>query len=243
MPTLSSTSTGLLTNPAVPRLPGAPTLITFQTNTVNRAPWNLDETNYFACDAVVSVEYTGDVEVTDHPVEKGSDISDNARPMPEVVKIHGFVSSTPISSQLRNLNPGATYPAPSAPQTGQQASRAQAAFTLLKDAKDNATFLSVVTDLYQFDSMIIKSLTLTRDNTTGDSLDFTATLRHVRIVSSQIATLVPVTAQHGVATDKGRDSTKPATTKQQEDLDGLTKIANGISHLLGQKYQGNTQGQ
>ena len=50
----------------------------------------------FLIDCSISENHTFDSDVTDYPVESGSNISDNIRPLPLVVEIEGVVSNTPI---------------------------------------------------------------------------------------------------------------------------------------------------
>ncbi len=47
-------------------------------------------------DAVVDEVHSSEVDVTEHPVEEGSDISDHARPRADVIRIEGVVTNQPI---------------------------------------------------------------------------------------------------------------------------------------------------
>lgn len=59
------------------------------------------QTEFVQFDVVSVQSHEGTVEVTEHPVEEGSDIADHARPVPELLSIEGFVSNKPMWS-----NPG-----------------------------------------------------------------------------------------------------------------------------------------
>jgi hypothetical protein len=59
------------------------------------------QTEFVQFDVVTVITHEGTVEVTEHPVEEGSDIADHARPVPEFLSIEGFVSNKPMAS-----NPG-----------------------------------------------------------------------------------------------------------------------------------------
>src|SRR5687767_8934803 len=59
-------------------------------------------------DASISEQHTGEVEVTDHPVEKGANVADHARPKPNMLTIDGMISNTPLSraQQTRIIESG-----------------------------------------------------------------------------------------------------------------------------------------
>jgi hypothetical protein len=58
-------------------------------------------TEFVIFDACTAQTHEGTVEITEHPVEEGSDVADHARPAPERLSLEGFVSNTPMWS-----NPG-----------------------------------------------------------------------------------------------------------------------------------------
>lgn len=51
-----------------------------------------------ALDAVVTVQFTFSVEVTDHPIEDGSVVSDHAIKQPVLITVDGVVTETPIDA-------------------------------------------------------------------------------------------------------------------------------------------------
>jgi hypothetical protein len=167
-------------------------------------------------DASISENHEMEAEVTEHPVESGSQVSDNVRRKPLRVTINGIVSNTPIVSgivraaqQIQGLYDG---------NSDTDAARAETAFTTLENIFNNQKLISIYTKLKQYDSMVIKSLTIPRDKSTGDALRFTAVCWEIRIVQAQ-------TVQVSLARGKGRQRTgkksaqaAPAAEQQKSSL-------------------------
>src|ERR1019366_3122042 len=65
-------------------------------------------------DAIYSEEHNQSSMVTDHPVEQGTNITDNVRPLPAKVTLEVFVSNTPVNSPhaVRTSLPLAPLPQP-----------------------------------------------------------------------------------------------------------------------------------
>lgn len=143
-------------------------------------------------DASVTESHTGEVEVTEHPVEQGANIADHARPKPDSVTIEGIVSNTPLShAQATRIteSQGVTFETTSlADAIAGQAGNAESALATLRDLKDNPRLVTIVTALHTYDSMILISLSVPRDARSGDALRFTATFRQVRLVSNKTTT-------------------------------------------------------
>ena len=72
---------------------------------------------FMSFDAVLSEEHARTSQVTDHPVEEGTNIVDNVRPLPDRLTLEVFVSDTPIASPLSVLSP-ATLDIPMPAQGG-----------------------------------------------------------------------------------------------------------------------------
>jgi hypothetical protein len=51
-------------------------------------------------DVVTHEEHEGSVTITEHPVEDGPDVADHARPQAETITVEGFVSNSPLATNL-----------------------------------------------------------------------------------------------------------------------------------------------
>lgn len=157
-------------------------------------------------DASVTEEHSAEVEVTDHPVETGSSISDHARPRSEVLRIEGLVTNSPLPT---SADVPATYTR--AGQTVTSSSRfyetrAGQAYADLKAMKDSGQLLTVVTALRSYDNMVIQTLNVPRDATSGQALRFSAVLKQIRIVSNKSVNVVQVAKKKK---DQGTVTPKP----------------------------------
>ena len=120
---------------------------------------------------VVSETHTDTLEITEHPVESGSNIADHAYLKPAQVKMDvGFAGGgawpfDAIASMLTPPGPAEIY---------QQ----------LLDLQASRTPLDVVTGKRKYQNMLIQSMEVTTDNLKENVLRATLTLREVRISQS-----------------------------------------------------------
>lgn len=158
-------SVGLLAEEAV--LVGLATLL-FQANPVKIGSITLD-----ACTAE---EHSSEVELTDHPVEKGADISDHRRPKPKTLKLTGIVSNTPLEYLSLNNK------------------RAENAWDALNELQAGEELITVVTTLQNYDDMVITRISVPRDAARGNVIEVTIELRELIQVASETVAAPQVTA-------------------------------------------------
>lgn len=168
-------------------------------------------------DASVKEVHSGDVVITDHPVEEGSDISDHVRRNPEVLSVEGIVSNHPpiIARSIRAT--------PSIPG-GDPASRAEDAYGFLKELKDGAVFVGFSTTLRDYENMVIQSISIERSKDTGNIADLSIVLREVIVAQTEtVAAPDPVNPARKKSSSLGKkpkvDAT-PATAAKTDSLLG-----------------------
>lgn len=156
----------------------------------------------FEIDAAAQEEHSFDSEVTEYPVEKGADIADHVRSRPIVVTIEGIVSDTPLGSlrERRITEFGDPLVA------GDVSEGMFAKLQKIRDAREPVT---IVTSLRKYDNMVLQSISIPRDATTGDALRFRA--QFIQIVLVTNARTVIRTAEPGgkKKTDQGNKPTAP----------------------------------
>lgn len=128
----------------------------------------------FAIDATATQDHTLDSEVTDHPVESGSDITDNVRAQPITVALDCIVSNTPIGLVASQRDP-ATAPGDDA-------------YAKLLEIRDAREPVVIETERQRYENMVLQSLTIPIAADTGDSLRFRATFKQIRIVTNSRTT-------------------------------------------------------
>lgn len=141
-----------------------------------------------------SHQYTNTI--TDHPVEDGGNISDHSRPDPDLVTLRCFVSNTPLATAntSRTVQQGDIQFTTSAAESVQLGDnkRGKETFDALMKMRDEGQLIKVVTTLCTYprsgkstEGMLIQSLTIPRTSKNFDGLEFSATLKLIRIVQNR----------------------------------------------------------
>lgn len=169
-------------------------------------------------DAVFEETHESDLEVTDNPVETGVVVSDHAYMKPLRVKISAGVSDV-------RLNPFASDPFDSV------VSRSQRAFELLTELQKKAEPFDLQTGLKLYKNMVCTSIRTSQDKDSSAALLFTAELREVITVNTEIVqynTEPGATAmQAKPIRESGEQQIKEETRNRQSLLYSMTKIEKG----------------
>lgn len=126
-------------------------------------------------DVSLEEQHTLAAELTDHPVERGFDVTDHRRPGPAQLSMRGLVSDTPsgtIAAIGEAFDPGS-------------ASRSQDAYTILKEFHEKNAICAVITALRLYENMLLTRLSVQRDSATGKVLAFDTEWREIRIAESR----------------------------------------------------------
>ncbi len=148
--------------------------------------------NLLFFDATLKESHRGKNIITRQPVEQGIDITDNVRPEPDELSLDALITNSPLNSDGKDPN---------------TVNNASAAYQLLLSLKNDATFLSISTSLRDYDNMLISSLDVDRDKSTGQVLAVKIGFQSVLIVSSQ---QVPIPKKPSGKTKK-QEGMKPTT--------------------------------
>lgn len=129
----------------------------------------------FLIDCSLNEEHAFESEVTEYPVESGSNITDNIRPKPIVVTMECLVTNTPIGFLAQSRGAG----------SGNPSDPADDAYELLQKIRDKREPISIRTSLRTFDNMVLKSLSVPRAPDRGDALRFTAVFQQIQVVTNK----------------------------------------------------------
>ncbi len=173
-------------------------------------------------DASISETHARSVEITEHPVEAGVNVSDHVRQQPDNVVITGIISNTPAAL------PGTA----SGIAGGAVSNRDRDAFEILEDLQLNATIVTVISTIKVYDSMLLQNFTAPRDAGQGDSLNVTMTFRELLTAKTDF-TQPPVTAQESskATSSKGRQTPKTPAAETVESTN-QSLLSQGISALF-----------
>lgn len=189
-------------------------------------------------DVTISESHTGEVEITEHPVEEGFSVADHARPKQNNLTLTGLVSNTPISAdqKKRTVEVSGIKLETTALKDQIQgvAGYAENAETVLRNLKDTGKVITVYTHIRTYQNMILASLSIPRDGRTGDALQFTATFRQIRIVKNK--TTKKVVAKEPKAQPKanaGKQTPKDAGDTKKKSIAYKTAEKLGLLSKMG----------
>jgi hypothetical protein len=157
--------------------------------------------------------------VTDHPVERGFNVTDHSRPDPDKVTLRCFVSNTPLSveQKTRAVQEGSVKFRTTALQITETQGRGKAAFDKLKQLRDEGVLEKIITTLKNSETsptegMMITNLSISRTKENYDGLEFSISLKQVRIVQTrQASDSAPARdTRKGEKKKNGQQNTKPA---------------------------------
>lgn len=134
----------------------------------------------YPIDVAITQTPSFESDLTDHPVEQGSDVTDNIRTKPVSFEIEGIVSDTPLGLVAQD---------PSRQQSAGQPLPSQDAYRRLFDIWSNKRFVTLETDFGKFENMAVTRLTMPRSKDTGKALHFTGTFRQLRLVTNNRTTV------------------------------------------------------
>jgi len=139
----------------------------------------------------VAIEETweDEMQITEHPVERGAEISDHAfKRNPMVTMQCGWSNSdyAAILGTAEGVFFGGSLPS---------SEYIQLVYSQLLELQESAQPFSVMTSMRIYDSMLFKSLVVKRDPRTGNALMAQATLKAVRIVDTRATSLPARTDQ------------------------------------------------
>lgn len=183
-------------------------------------------------DAVLEETHESELEVTDNPVETGVVVSDHAFMKPLRVTLSAGVTDTPLKSWQSS---GGTGKDAWSKQDGgdpfsSDSGRSRRAFELLTELQALAEPFDVQTGLKLYSNMVCTSIRASQDKDSSGALLFTAELREVIVVHTQVVKYPPRKAgatkrQAGAKKDKGEQQGKEVTEKPKKQSLGKKLLA------------------
>jgi len=198
-----------------------------------KSPGKIDQ---IQLDCVLRENHSFQNEVTNFPIEDGSQISDHIVRQPTRLTLDGFVTNSPVNllGIASNLIKG----------LGRE--RVETALTELlviqEGALDNAgnithKLITVATGLRTYNDMAMVSLNIPRDRTTGDTLRFTAEFVRVNIATSEIVPVEKLKAsvsEQGPSTiSRGKQTATDASDATKNKVSWAKQLVNTGRELVG----------
>lgn len=171
-------------------------------------------------DTTLTEEHSFNNNITDYPVEKGANITDHVKQVPESLSIDSITSDTPVRFFSENFR---------ALMRGDGSNRSILAFNKLLEFAGYSTprqpgeepvkvndpvLLNVITGLRVYTGMIISKLTFPVNINTGQSISYQVSFKKIKYVTTKIskiqkAEVKPIVKNKAqVKIDKGNQPTK-----------------------------------
>jgi hypothetical protein len=168
--------------------------------------------SFIVIDATPQENHTHALTLTDHPVERGADVTDHARVKPDILSLDCCLSD------------------------GAEPGRASAIYERLRLLQDNAVLLTVLTSLRQYENMVMESLSVPRTAKDAGGVRFSASFKQVRLVQNR-TTVVTVTKEpitkKKVSTGKQAAQNAKDGAQKQATIAKTFSDSTGLSSLLG----------
>jgi hypothetical protein len=189
-------------------------------------------------DASEEQVFESTAEVTDHTVESGASISDHVRPGGDTITVQGIVSNTPIAQPAFGMDGAAVESRPLSLRVGgkevqatteqwsQRFDRVKAVDRQVQLLKNQGQLCTLRTSLRVVSNVVIQGYSVTRSTAVGNALQFTLSVRKMRLASVQV---VPVEAP---AQRRGRRSQNRGAQPAQP-TDRRSTLARGADMLRG----------
>lgn len=178
----------------------------------------------FTAYVVLKESHNDELQITDHPLEKGTMVSDHAFKRPAEVTIEFAYSNSPIRGSLIDGAVGGLRSTVSGVQailSGNASSQVRDIYQRLVVLQESAILFDVFTGKRRYQNMLIRALSTVTDKTTENSLVVTAICRQVFVVSSQT---VKLSAE--AAAQLNPEVTNPTANSGQRYLQGGTNYSN-----------------
>jgi Dit-like phage tail protein len=136
-------------------------------------------------DVIVDESTNSSTTITSNPVENGADVNDHIIINPMTFSMSGIVSDTKVGilgglGALEQITSGNAFTKDDTPS--------KEAWEELLELQANRTPFTLVTNLKEYDNVVIESLSTSQNKDTSNSLHFTANMKEIIFVGSDILT-------------------------------------------------------
>lgn len=201
-------------------------------------PAGIIETIVF--DGMLEAEFSSDLEITEHPVSEGADVTDHARKALDEPVITAAISNDPedptyINGIRTRQGFDLTQLGGTTDEDGTKLTRTEAVDRLLQEIQANAYVCTVFTMLRTYRTMLLKSFSTTVGSNGINTLDFRMTFKKVRFAVSEVDANAPRPRLIRVAKKKKKGGQATDQANDEEKKEGLAKLAEDVGAELDEK--------
>jgi hypothetical protein len=188
----------------------------------------LDESgsSVFILDATTNEGHDTTVDITEHPVEDGADLTDHARVKPFELTITGVITNTPIAA-------GAQVVPLSTEGFDFTETRVQATYGLMLELANARGLLTVITGLRTYENMMLRSVRIVRTGPGKQEILPQLEFKEIRIAQTAFVTIpAGILAARTKASGQSKQDKEQQASKDadKEELikwdDNKTRLAN-----------------
>lgn len=213
------------------------------------------ERQFMVIDATITTNHRYEATPTDHAVEDGSNISDHVDVKPKSISFDGFISESPIkleralvgnvaglagqqaTNELGNFG-GSLVTGVIASLGGSllnETNRVKNAHDSMLELMDKKIPCTIVTGLQTYKNMILTSYQPTESAANGNSLNFSATFKELRVITSQTVLLTQENLDQSVKHTAGKHQNrgKQPPVDPNEEVSNKSWAVSGWDSLRG----------
>ncbi len=131
--------------------------------------------SFLRVDAAIDAGHEATMEITQHPVEIGADVTDFAIVQPRMLVLNGRISAVKPVKEGFEPDPNEIV--------GISPDRVSYSWSVLEEAMRNRRVLTIVTPLKLYENVLIRELRTNQDARTVHVLDFVATIQEIITVA------------------------------------------------------------
>lgn len=178
-------------------------------------------------DATLKESHDLTAEISEFPVEVGSDVNDNIRKKPDGLQVECIVSDFPLSNDGRSQVSSGAPAGFSRPVAAK--GRSNDVLEKLNQLMEEGRTVNVFTGLRQYRNMGVAAVRVNRDKSIKNGLALSLTLKALNIVKSQTATVQRVEPK-AKSSVKGGPKTSTQASEAQTDKAGsiITQLADKL---------------
>jgi hypothetical protein len=186
-------------------------------------------------DANLSEGHSWSNDITSNPVERGVDVTDHIREIPDQVTLVGFVTNTPF---LDNED-GNTI-------TNDDEDRVQAVVDRLRQIRAERSTVLIFTKYVLYEDMGIKSVDFTRDASNTNSVIFTVQFQNIKFAETQTVNVPAgiskkLDKKAGDGTQKKTEPQKAGGAKQPKEPEQSSSVLSSILPKIKESFSGTAQ--
>lgn len=184
-------------------------------------------------------EYSNDV--SDYPVEQGANITDHIKNKPEILRIEGITSNTPIRFITENFSAFLRDDGSNRMQLAYNTLLSYAGYTPSKQPNVepiktiDPSILTIVTGLKVYTNMVITSLTFPRTITTGESISYNIEFKKIHFVEAEFTKVNKSSNLKGKAPNTTNQAAKTADTGKtaSKEVESESLLYQGLKGIKG----------